>query len=94
MTVPTIRCPLCRWAYTVPPLPAGIDENTLADGCGPGVLLAYVRNKRAAEVESHLSDHFDTHPLPDWVRKVTELQAQIEQQKAEIERLREQGVPT
>ena len=94
MTAPTIRCPLCRWAYTVPPLPAGIDENTLANVLGTGIVKLQLIHWRAAETECRLRDHFDTHPLPDWVRKVTELQAQIALHKAEIERLREQETPT
>ena len=35
-----------------------------------------------------LSAHFNTHPLADWLRKVTELQAQIETQQAELAMLR------
>ena len=87
MTTP-IRCPLCDWTYTVPPLPAGVDENTLAGVFGPGVMLRSAINLRAADTEAQLSAHFDTHPLPDWLRKVTALQAQIETQQAELAMLR------
>ena len=47
MTAPTIRCPLCEWTYTVPPLPAGVDETTLAGVFGPGVMLLSAINRRA-----------------------------------------------
>lgn len=89
MTTTPIDCPLCEWTYTVPPLPGGVDENTIADGFGPGVLLRYVINQRAADTEDQLSAHFNTHPLPEWLRKVTALQAQIETQQAELAMLRE-----
>ena len=88
MTTP-IRCPLCDWTYTVPPLPAGVDETTMAGVFGPGVMLRSAINLRAADTEERLSEHFNTHPLPAWLRKVTALQAQIETQKAELAMLRE-----
>ena len=84
MTALTIHCPLCEWTYTVPPLPAGVDETTLAGVFGPGIMLAQARNQRSAETEARLSEHFQTHELIDWLRKVTALQAQIEQLKAEL----------
>ena len=68
MIAPTIRCPLCDWTYTVPPLPGGVD--------------------RDAEMERRLLVHCYTHRLPDWLRKVTALQAQIETQQAELAMLR------
>ena len=89
MTAPTIRCPLCEWTYAVPPLPAGVEENALAGVFGPGVLLRCVINQYVADTERQLSEHFDTHPLVDWLRKVTALQAQIETQQAELAMLRE-----
>ena len=89
MTATTIHCPLCDWTYTVPPLPAGVNENTLADMFGPSIVLIHARNKRAADTEARLFEHCNTHPLPDWLRKVTALQAQIETQKAELAMLRE-----
>ena len=89
MTALTIHCPLCDWTYTVPPLPAGVDETTLAGVFGPGVMLLSAINRRAADTEVRLSEHFNTHPLPEWLRKVTELQAQIATQKAELAALRE-----
>ena len=89
MTAPTIHCPLCDWTYTVPPLPAGIDENTLAEAFGPGIMLAQARNQRSAETEARLSEHFKTHQLIDWLRKVTALQAEIERLNAELAMLRE-----
>ena len=89
MTTPTIRCPLCEWTYTVPPLLGGVDENTLAGVFGPGVMLRSAIHQRAADTEERLSEHFNTHPLPDWLRKVTALQAQIETQQAELAMLRE-----
>ena len=89
MTVPTIRCPLCDWTYTVPPLPAGIDEHTLESVFGRGVMKVQAIHQRVAERECILREHLDTHPLPAWVRKVTALQAQIEQLKAELAMLRE-----
>ena len=89
MTAPTIRCPLCEWTYTVPPLPAGVEENALAGVFGPGVMLLSAINRRAADTEVRLSEHFNTHPLPEWLRKVTELQAQIKTQQAELAMLRE-----
>ena len=49
MTTPTIHCPLCEWTYTVPSLPAGVDENTLAEVFGPGIMLIQARNQRAAD---------------------------------------------
>ena len=89
MTAFIIRCPLCDWTYTVPPLPAGVDENTLAGVFGPGVMLRSAINRRAADTEDQLSAHFNTHPIPAWLRKVTALQAQIETQQAELAMLRE-----
>ena len=89
MTASTIRCPLCEWTYTVPPLPAGVDENTLAEVFGPGIMLIQARNERSGETERQLSEHFNTHPLRDWLRKVTDLQAQIATQQAELAMLRE-----
>ena len=89
MTALTIHCPLCDWTYTVPPLPAGVDETTLAGVFGPGVMLLSAINQRAADTEVRLSEHFNTHPLVDWLRKVTALQAEIETQKAELAMLRE-----
>ena len=88
MTTP-IRCPLCDWTYTVPPLPAGVDETTLAGVFGPGVMLLSAINRRAADTEERLFEHCNTHPLPEWLCKVTELQAEIETQKAELAALRE-----
>ena len=88
MTTPTVRCPLCDWTYTVPPLSGGVDENTLAGVFGPGMLLLQAVNRRAADTEDQLSAHFNTHPLPDWLRKVTALQAQIETQQAELAAVR------
>ena len=88
MTAPTIRCPLCEWTYTVPPLPAGVDETTLAGVFGPGVMLRSAINLRAADTERQLFEHFDTHPLPEWLRNVTALQAQIETQQAELAAVR------
>ena len=89
MTTTPICCPLCDWTYTVPPLPAGVNENTLADMFGPSIVLIHARNKRAADTEVRLSEHFNTHPLVDWLRKVTALQAEIATQKAELAALRE-----
>ena len=89
MTAPTIHCPLCEWTYTVPSLPAGVDENTLAEVFGPGIMLIQARNQRAADTEERLSEHFKTHQLVDWLRKVTALQAEIERLNAELAMLRE-----
>ena len=89
MTTSTIHCPICDWTYTVPPLPAGVDETTLAGVFGPGVMLLTAINRRAADTEERLSEHFNTHPLPAWLRKVTALQAEIERQKAELAMRRE-----
>ena len=88
-TVTIIRCPLCDWTYTVPPLPAGVDETTLANVFGPGVVLLQATHWRAADTEARLGEHFKTHPLPDWLRKVTALLAEIETLKAELAMLRE-----
>ena len=89
MTADTIHCPLCDWTYTEPPLPTGVDENTLAKVFGPGIMLIQARNQRAADTEARLGEHFKTHQLIDWLRKVTALQAQIETQQAELAMLRE-----
>ena len=89
MTAPTIHCPLCEWTYTVPSLPAGVDETALAGVFGPGVMLLSAINRRAAETERQLLEHLDSHPLPEWLRKVTALQAEIELLNAELAMLRE-----
>lgn len=94
MTAPTIRCPLCDWTYTVPPITAGVDETTLASVFGPGVMLLQATNMRDFETEVRVGEHFKIHPLPEWLRKVTALQAEIERQKAELAMLREKETRT
>ena len=64
MTAPTIRCPLCEWTYTVPPLPAGVDETTLAGVFGPGVMLRSAINLRAADTEAYERGVSRGRPVP------------------------------
>ena len=78
MTTPTIRCPLCEWTYTVPPLSGGVDENTLAGVFGPGVMLRSAINRRAADIERREREQREAEE-----QRKAQLKAELDRKAAE-----------
>lgn len=74
-----IRCPLCDW--TTDGTPPAVSVGMLADVFGYGVMQAVAYNDHLRKLEERLREHFTTHALAEWVRKITELQAELDRLK-------------
>jgi hypothetical protein len=74
-----IKCSLCDWHMDA--TPPDVSHQALAGVFGYGVMSAIAHNEHLEKVESHLKQHLSSHSLMEWVRKVSE-------QEAELARLR------
>lgn len=83
--IQVISCPLCTWTYQVKPLDERLNANTLAGIFGPGVMLNVAINRQTDETERALSEHFKTHTVVEWVKKVSDQQREIDLLRAEKE---------
>lgn len=80
-----MKCPLCKWVFDQKPLDPRISADTLASVFGRGIMLQTALNKQADETERALADHFKTHTVVEWVKKVTDQQQQIVGLQARLE---------
>ena len=71
-----IDCPLCDWHMDAEPPDVGI--YTLGDVFGFGVMQAIAHSDFLQETERELREHLNSHPLVEWVRKVAELNREVE----------------
>lgn len=70
-----IRCPLCDWQTDG--TPPEVSYQALADVFGYGVMQQVAFNEHLQKVERRLREHLDSHSLVEWVRKVSELEAEL-----------------
>lgn len=60
------QCPLCPWQYDAPD-PFDVPPDATAE------LLAELGASHTQAVQTTLADHFDTHPVTEWVNEVARL---------------------
>lgn len=90
MSVRVIRfeCPVdgCDWLLDddVSPVPL----TALADQFGVGVMRLLDINERAEKREKALREHFEAHPVLDWLKTVMKLQAELKEVQEELWRSR------
>lgn len=71
------HCPLCEWAHEEPNIDERINEASLASVFGVGVMQQVAMSNRAQKIERAIEEHLATHTTVEWVRKVSELNAEI-----------------
>lgn len=79
------KCPICDWSHTEPM--NDIPADALAGVFGMGVMANIAIKRRNERIEEALSGHLKSHPVLDWVKKVVELQSQVERLQRDRESL-------
>jgi hypothetical protein len=70
-----IRCPLCPWQHDA--TPPDVSSGALASVFGYGVMSAIAFNEHLQKTEKALLDHLGSHSIVEWVRQVSELEAEL-----------------
>lgn len=79
-----IKCPLCPWEHDA--TPPDVSSNALASVFGYGVMSAIAFNEHLQKTEKAVKDHLGSHSLVEWVRKVSEQEAELTRLRGEQER--------